>query len=58
MFCSSTANFSSNFMFFQALQGGHAILLGTSYSTGRATLVRLAAYVAHCKVGVSVNLFK
>ncbi|XP_060599368.1 dynein heavy chain domain-containing protein 1-like [Ruditapes philippinarum] len=33
-----------------ALQGGHAVLLGTSYSTGRATLVRLAAYIAHCKM--------
>ena len=27
------------------------MLLGTSYSTGRATLVRLASYIAHCKVG-------
>ena len=26
------------------------MLLGTSYSTGRATLVRLASYIAHCKV--------
>ncbi|XP_062587861.1 dynein heavy chain domain-containing protein 1-like, partial [Saccostrea cucullata] len=32
-----------------AIQGGHAILLGMSYSTGRATLARLAAYIAHCK---------
>ncbi|XP_078321880.1 dynein heavy chain domain-containing protein 1-like isoform X9 [Crassostrea virginica] len=32
-----------------AIQGGHAILLGMSYSTGRATLTRLAAYIAHCK---------
>ena len=36
--------------YFQAIQGGHAILLGMSYSTGRCTLARLAAYVAHCKV--------
>ncbi|XP_052798483.1 dynein heavy chain domain-containing protein 1-like isoform X5 [Mya arenaria] len=35
-----------------ALQGGHALLLGTSYSTGRATLVRLASYIAHCKGGL------
>ncbi|KAH3716365.1 hypothetical protein DPMN_059086 [Dreissena polymorpha] len=34
-----------------ALQGGHGLLLGTSYSTGRATLVRLASYIAHCKMG-------
>uniref|UniRef100_A0A8W8M9M4 AAA+ ATPase domain-containing protein n=1 Tax=Magallana gigas TaxID=29159 RepID=A0A8W8M9M4_MAGGI len=33
-----------------AIQGGHAILLGMSYSTGRATLARLAAYIAHCKL--------
>nr|XP_022307449.1 dynein heavy chain domain-containing protein 1-like isoform X4 [Crassostrea virginica] len=33
-----------------AIQGGHAILLGMSYSTGRATLTRLAAYIAHCKL--------
>ncbi|XP_025095393.1 dynein heavy chain domain-containing protein 1-like isoform X2 [Pomacea canaliculata] len=29
---------------------GHALLLGMSYSTGRATLTRLAAYIAHCKL--------
>ncbi|KAK7008742.1 dynein heavy chain domain-containing protein 1, partial [Biomphalaria glabrata] len=29
---------------------GHALLLGMSYCTGRATLTRLAAYVAHCKL--------
>ncbi|XP_052095798.1 dynein heavy chain domain-containing protein 1-like isoform X11 [Mytilus californianus] len=32
-----------------AIQGGHAVLLGMSYSTGRCTLARLAAYIAHCK---------
>lgn len=36
--------------FLQAIQGGHAVLLGMSYSTGRCTLARLAAYIAHCKV--------
>ncbi|XP_048242736.1 dynein heavy chain domain-containing protein 1-like [Haliotis rufescens] len=30
--------------------GGHGLLLGMSYCTGRATLARLAAYIAHCKV--------
>ena len=39
-----------DYIFLQAIQGGHAILLGMSYSTGRATLTRLAAYIAHCKV--------
>ncbi|GFR96322.1 dynein heavy chain domain-containing protein 1-like [Elysia marginata] len=29
---------------------GHALLLGMSYCTGRATLARLAAFVAHCKL--------
>ncbi|KAL3832089.1 hypothetical protein ACJMK2_023767 [Sinanodonta woodiana] len=33
-----------------AIPGGHALLLGTSYSTGRATLIRLASYIAHCKL--------
>ncbi|XP_069111191.1 dynein heavy chain domain-containing protein 1-like isoform X1 [Argopecten irradians] len=32
-----------------AIPGGHALLLGMTYSTGRATLVRLASYIAHCK---------
>ncbi|XP_076466624.1 dynein heavy chain domain-containing protein 1-like isoform X2 [Babylonia areolata] len=29
---------------------GHALLLGMSYCTGRATLTRLAAYISHCKL--------
>ncbi|KAL8594105.1 hypothetical protein ACOMHN_000817 [Nucella lapillus] len=29
---------------------GHALLLGMSYCTGRATLARLAAYISHCKL--------
>ncbi|KAH9487912.1 hypothetical protein Btru_067436 [Bulinus truncatus] len=29
---------------------GHALLLGMSYCTGRATITRLAAYIAHCKL--------
>ncbi|XP_041366047.1 dynein-1-beta heavy chain, flagellar inner arm I1 complex-like isoform X2 [Gigantopelta aegis] len=33
-----------------AFPGGHALLLGLSYSTGRASLVRLAAYMANCKL--------
>ncbi|KAJ8313861.1 hypothetical protein KUTeg_008422 [Tegillarca granosa] len=33
-----------------AIQGGHALLLGMSYCTGRVTLARLAAYIAHCKL--------
>lgn len=37
-------------MYFQAHPGGHGLLLGMSYCTGRATLARLAAYIAHCKV--------
>ncbi|XP_035825634.1 dynein heavy chain domain-containing protein 1 [Aplysia californica] len=29
---------------------GHALLLGMSYCTGRATVARLAAFVGHCKL--------
>ncbi|XP_070211333.1 dynein heavy chain domain-containing protein 1-like isoform X3 [Littorina saxatilis] len=29
---------------------GHALLLGMSYCTGRATLTRIASYIAHCKL--------
>jgi hypothetical protein len=34
----------------QATPGGHAMLLSMSFSTGRATLVRLAAHIANAKV--------
>ena len=37
---------------FQAHPQGHALLLGISYCTGRATLTRLAAYITHCKVAL------
>ncbi len=37
---------------FQATPCGHALLLGTDYCTGRATLVRLAAHIANCKVSI------
>ncbi|KAK6166840.1 hypothetical protein SNE40_023452 [Patella caerulea] len=33
-----------------AFPGGNALLLGISYCTGRATLARLAAYTANCKI--------
>ncbi|ESP00380.1 hypothetical protein LOTGIDRAFT_173233 [Lottia gigantea] len=33
-----------------AYPGGHALLLGISYCTGRATLARLASYTANCKI--------
>ncbi len=33
-----------------AMPGGHGVLIGLTHSTGRTTLVRLASFVAHCKV--------
>ena len=41
--------------FCQALPGGHALLLGLSYCTGRSTLTRLAAFTANCKVSVQIK---
>ncbi|XP_064648692.1 dynein axonemal heavy chain 6-like isoform X2 [Lineus longissimus] len=32
------------------MQSGNALVLGVSYSTGRATMTRLAAYIAKCKL--------
>ena len=41
--------------FFQAMPGGHAVLLGVSYCTGRGMLVRLAAHFCNAKVKPSMS---
>ncbi len=38
-----------------AMPGGHGVLIGLTHSTGRTTLVRLASFVAHCKVSTIVG---
>ena len=37
-----------------AVPGGHGVLLSTATSIGRTTLVKLASFIANCKVRDSV----
>ena len=38
-----------------AMPRGHSVLISTAKSIGRTTLVKLASFIAHCKVNVLTN---